>query len=223
MSDKYAAIAAERHRFPVRQMCAALGVSVGGFYDAQTRGRELPSPRVARAEPLRVAVRIVFRKFRSRYGAPRVHGALRTAGVCVAKHRVARFMQEDQLIARPRRRFVRTTDSTHTDAIAPNLLNRHCTVQAQVALDRVWVSDLTYVPTRAGWRFLAMVLDLASRRIVGWAMSDTMDVALPLAALRMALAARRPAAGLPLHSDRGSQYAAGAYRAALDAPGRSPA
>ena len=222
MSDKYAAIAAERHRFPVRLMCAALGVSVGGFYDAQTRRRETPSPRVARDEQLRVAVRVVFRKFRTRYGAPRVHSALRTAGVCVAKHRVARFMQEDQLVARPRRRFVRTTDSTHTDAIAPNLLNRNFTVKAQMALDRVWVSDLTYVPTRTGWLFLAMVLDLASRRIVGWAMSDTMDVALPLAALRMALAARRPAAGLILHSDRGSQYAAGAYRAALDAAGAIP-
>jgi len=102
---------------------------------------------------------------------------------------------------------------------APNLLNRNFTVQAQVALDRVWVSDITSVPTRAGWLYLAMVLDLASRRIVGWAMSDTMDGALPLAALRIALAARRPAAGLILHSDRGSQYAAGPYRAALAGAG----
>ena len=219
MSDKYAAIAAERHQFPVRLMCAALGVSVGGFYDAQRRLRDAPHPRVARDEPLRVAVRAVFRKFRTRYGAPRVHGELRKAGVCIAKHRVARFMQEDELVARPRRRFVRTTDANHTDAIAPNRLNRNFTVQAQVALDRVWVSDMTYVPTRSGWLFLAIVLDLASRRIVGWAMSDTMDVALPLAALRMALATRQPAAGLIQHSDRGSQYASGAYRAALDAAG----
>ena len=125
------------------------------------------------------------------------------------------------MVARPRRRFVRTTDANHTEPIAPNLLNRNFTVQAQVALDRVWVSDITYVPTRAGWLYLAMVLDLASRRVVGWAMSDTMDVALPLAALRMALAARRPAAGLILHSDRGSQYAAGPYRAALAGAGAS--
>ena len=98
------------------------------------------------------------------------------------------------MVACPRRRFVRTTDSNHTDAIALRLLIRNFSVQAQVALDRVWVSDMTYVPTRSGWLFLAMVLDLASRRIVGWAMSNTMDVALPLAALRMALATRQPAA-----------------------------
>ncbi len=219
MSDKYAAIAAERHRFPVRLMCRALGVSVGGFYDAQARLRGAPPPRVANDERVRVAVRAVFSRFRSRYGAPRVHRELRKAGTRVAKHRVARFMQEDHLVARPRRRFVRTTDSTHTDAIASNLLARNFTVQAQVALDRVWVSDMTYVPTRSGWLFLATVLDLASRRVVGWAMGDTMEVALPLAALRMALTSRRPAAGLIHHSDRGSQYAAGAYRAALHAAG----
>jgi len=200
-------------------MCAARGVSVGGFYDAQTRLGGTPHARVASDTQLRVAVRVVFRRFRTRYGAPRVHGELRKAGVYVAKHRVARFMHEDQLVARRRRRCVHTTDSRHTDAIAPNLLNRNFTVQAQVALDRVWVSDITSVPTRAGWLYLAMVLDLASRRIVGWAMSDTMDGALPLAALRMALAARRPAAGLILHSDRGSQYAAGPYRAALAGAG----
>ena len=112
-------------------------------------------------------------------------------------------MLEDQLVARPWRRFVRTTDAMHTDAIASNLLTRTFTVQAQVALDRVSVSDLTYVPTRRGWLFLATVLDLASRRVVGWAMGDTMEVALPLAARRMARTARRPAPGLIYHSNRG--------------------
>jgi len=219
MSDKYAAIAAACHQFPVRLMCRALNVSVGGFYEAQARLRAAPPPRAAHDERVRVAVRAVFSRFRSRYGAPRVHRELRKAGTHVAKHRVARFMQEDQLVARPRRRFVRTTDSTHTDAIAPNLLTRNFTVQAQGALDRVWVSDMTYVPTRSGWLFLATVLDLASRRVVGWAMGDSMEVALPLAALRMALTSRRPAAGLIHHSDRGSQYTAGAYRAALHAAG----
>jgi len=219
MSDKYAAIAAERGRFPVRLMCAALGVSVGGFYDAQGRQRGAPHARVAKDERLLVEIRVVFKRFRQRYGAPRVHRELRGKGIRVAKHRVAQFMQEDQLVARPRRRFVRTTDSTHPDPIAPNLLQRNFTVPAQAALDRVWVSDMTYVPTRAGWLFLAIVLDLASRRIVGWAMGETMDVTLPLAALRMALAQRRPAAGLICHSDRGSQYAAGAYRAALHTAG----
>ena len=114
---------------------------------------------------------------------------------------------------------MRTTDSTHTDAVAGNLLNRDFTVKAQAALDRVWVSDMTYVPTRSGWLFLATVLDLASRRVVGWAMGPTLEVALPLAALRMALVARRPAPGLIHHSDRGSQYTAAAYRAAVHAAG----
>jgi putative transposase len=193
-------------------MCAALGVSVGGFYDAQSRG---PHARVARDERLRVEVRAMFTKCRKRYGAPRVHRELRAAGTRVAKHRVARFMREDALVARPRRRVVRTTDSTHAAPIAPNLVARHFTVQAQAALDRVWVSDMTYLPTGEGWLFLAVVLDLASRRVVGWAMDETMDVTLPLTALHRALADRRPATGWIHHSDRGSQYAAGAYRAAL--------
>ena len=219
MSDKYAAIAAERGRFPVRLMCAALGVSVGGFYDAQARQRGTPPARVASDERLLVEIRVVFKRFRKRYGAPRVHRELRGKGICVAKHRVAQFMQDDQLVARPRRRVARTTDSTHADPIAPNLLQRKFAVIDQGACDRVWVSDMTYVPTRAGWLYLAIVLDLASRRVVGWAMSATMDVALPLAALRMALADRRPAAGLICHSDRGSQYTATDYRAAVRAAG----
>ena len=217
MSDKYAAITAQRGRFPVRLMCAALAVSVGGFYDAAARRRGAPHARVAADERLLVEVRAVFRKNRKRYGAPRVHRALRASGTCVAKKRVARLMQADHLVARPRRRFVRTTDSRHGDPIAPNRLQRAFTVIAQAALDRVWVSDITFVPTRAGWLYLAVVLDLASRRVVGWAMGDGIDVALPLAALEMALADRRPAPGLLHHSDRGSVYAAGAYRARLEA------
>ena len=217
MSDKYAAIAAELGHFPVRVMCAALGVSVGGFYDAQARGA--PHARVAKEERLRVEIRAVFTRFRKRYGAPRVHRELRKAGTRVAKHRVARFMQAEQLVARPRRRFVRTTDSAHAEPPAENLLARNFTVAAQTALDRVWVSDMTFIPTREGWLFLAVVLDLASRRVVGWAMGETMPVALPLAALEMALTARQPAPGLICHSDRGSQYAAGAYRAALQTAG----
>jgi putative transposase len=216
MSDKYAAITAQRGRFPVRRMCAALTVSVGGFYDAEARQRGAAPARVVADERLLVEVRAVFRKNRKRYGAPRVHRALRASGTHVAKKRVARLMQGDHLVARPRRRFVRTTDARHGDPIAPNRLQRAFRVRAQTARDRVWVSDITYVPTRAGWLYLAVVLDLASRRVVGWAMSERIDVALPLAALEMALADRRPAPGLVHHSDRGSVYAAGAYRARLE-------
>jgi transposase InsO family protein len=153
------------------------------------------------------------------YGAPRVHVELRTQGVPVAKKRVARLMREDGLVGRRPRRRVRTTDSQHAHPVAPNVLNRQFGVDQVSGLDQVWVSDLTYVPTREGWLYLAIVLELASRRVVGWAMRETLDADLALAALRMALADRRPAPGLLHHSDRGSQYACGAYRALLAAHG----
>ena len=217
MSDRYAAIQAERAHFPVRLMCRALGVSVSGFYDAQARQRQGPTTRECADVQVRLQVRTAFATARQRYGAPRVHRELRAAGLRVAKRRVARLMQEEGLVARARRRFVRTTDSDHVDPIAPNRLARVFAVEAQVALDRVWVSDMTYIPTNQGWLYLAVVLDLASRRVVGWAMGESLATTLPLAALQTALADRRPAAGLIHHSDRGSQYASGAYRAALDA------
>jgi transposase InsO family protein len=164
-------------------------------------------------------VRAAHTKSRRRYGAPRVHAELQAQGERVGKKRVARLMREDGLVARRRRRFVRTTDSRHNHPIAPNLLDRQFGVEQVAGPNRVWVSDLTYVPTREGWIFLATVLDLASRRIVGWAMRETLEAELTLAALRMALADRRPAPGLVHHSDRGSQYACSDYRALLDAHG----
>ncbi len=128
-------------------------------------------------------------------------------------------MRADGLVARrPAAPRVTTTDSRHPEPIAPNRLARQFAVHG-VAMNRVWVSDITYVPTRQGWVYLATVLDLASRRCVGWAMRDTLTVDLALSALRMAQAARRPAAGLMHHSDRGSQYAAGEYQTELAAHG----
>jgi transposase InsO family protein len=125
-------------------------------------------------------------------------------------------MRGDGLVGRARpRRGVRTTDSAHGQPIAPNVLARQFDVRGIPALDRVWVSDVTYVPTRAGWLYLATVLDLASRRVVGWAMRETLEVDLALSALRMALGARRPAPGLVHHSDRGVQYASAEYQALL--------
>ena len=220
MSDKYAAIAAHRGRFPVRRMCAALGVSVGGFYDAERRRREPPGARAAADERLLVAVRAAHAASQRRYGAPRVHAELRAAGTRVAKKRVARLMRADGLAARraPRRRPV-TTTSGHGEPVAPNALARRFAVRAVPGLDRVWVGDITYVPTAEGWLYLAVVLDLASRRVVGWATSATLERALALDALRWALRDRRPAAGLLHHSDRGSQYASGEYRALLAAHG----
>ncbi len=213
---KYACIARHRGEFPVRLMCRVLAVSPAGFYAAQRRRL---SARAQRDQALRLKVRVVHAQSRRRYGAPRVHAELRAQGERVAKKRVARLMREDGLAGRRPRRWVRTTDSAHAQPVAPNVLERRFGVDQVPGPDRVWVSDLTYIPTREGWLFLAIVLELASRRVVGWAMGETLDAELALAALRMALAARRPAPGLVHHSDRGSQYAGAAYRALLAAHG----
>lgn len=213
MKAKYAVITAHRDDYAVRRMCAALDVSESGYYAAQHRAA---SPRRVTEGRLRVEIRAAYAKSHRRYGAPRVHRELRAAGLRVAKKRVARVMREEGLAARARRRFVRTTDSTHAAPISANLLAR-CFAVADC--DRVWVSDITYVPTHAGWLYLAVVLDLASRRVVGWAMRASLEEALTLDALHMALAHRRPAAGLLHHSDRGSHYASTTYRALLAAHG----
>jgi putative transposase len=216
MSDKYAAITAHRGRFPVRLMCAALAVSVGGFYDAVRRAQAVPRGRAAADEQLLVQVRAAYRASHRRYGAPRLHRELRAAGTRVAKTRIARLMQTDGLVARrrPRRRPI-TTDSTHGEPVAPNTLARRCTVDTVAGVDQVWIGDITYVPTREGWLDLAVVLDLASRRVIGWATRDTLERALALDALHSALRGRRPAAGLLQHTDRGSQYASREDRAVL--------
>jgi len=213
VSAKYAVIAAHRDEHAVRLMCAALGVSPSGYYAAQ---RQPPRARPLADARLRVEVRAAYAASRRRYGAPRVHRVLRALGIRVAKKRVARVMQEEGLVARPRRRFVRTTDAGGTVPV-PNRVARQFAPTAQ--RDRVWVSDITYVPTHGRWLYLAVVLDLASRRVVGWAMRDSLEEALTLDALRMALADRRPAAGLVHHSDRGSHYASHAYRTLLAAHG----
>jgi len=213
---KYACIAAHRDRYPVRLLCRALGVSPTGFYAARRRA---PSARARRDQVLRLHVRAAHAKSRRTYGAPRVHAELQALGMPVARKRVARLMREEGLVGLRPRRWVRTTDSQHAQPVAPNVLNRHFGVDHVTGLDQVWVSDLTYVPTREGWLYLAIVLELASRRVVGWAMRETLDADLALAALRMALADRRPVPGLLHHSDRGSQYACGEYRALLAAHG----
>jgi putative transposase len=214
MSDRYAAITAHQDRFPVRLMCRALGVSVGGYYGARQRPA---SARAQADERLRVHVRAAHAKSGRRYGAPRVREALKAEGIATSEKRVARLMREDGLVARAKRRFVVTTDSRHPEPVAPNHLARRFDLAAHPTPDRAWVGDITYVPTREGWLYLAVQLDLATRRVVGWATGATLDTALPLAALRRALAERRPRAGLIAHSDRGSQYASREYRAVLAA------
>lgn len=211
-----AVIARHRDEFPVRLMCRVLAISVAGFYAYLKRPA---SWRAVIDEVLMAHIRIVFAESGETYGAPRVLQELRETGLPTSTKRVARLMREGGLVARPRkRRRIVTTDSHHDDPIAPNLLARRFDVNG-VALNRVWIGDITYIPTREGTLYLATVLDLGSRRCVGWAMRDTMEVELVLAALRMAREARRPERGLIFHSDRGSQYASGEYRAELAAHG----
>ena len=202
MSQKSADIAAHRAEFSVTRMCRVLDVSCAGFYAAQQR----PASAQAHADAaLRVAVHTIYAQTHQRYGAPRIHRHLRNAHLRVGKKRVARVMQEEGLVARRPRRFVRTTDSTHAEPIAPNTLARTFAVTPTRACNTVWVSDITYIPTHAGWLYLAVVLDLASRRVVGWATSASLETTLPLTALQRALAYRAPPHGLLHHSDRGTQ------------------
>ena len=213
---KYAVITRHRDEFKVRLMCRVLEVSPSGYYASLKRPL---SWHAVIDEVLMAHVRVIHEESGETYGAPRVHRELQAEGLPTSTKRVARLMREDDLVARPRKRArVSTTDSNHTDPIAPNLLARQFDVNG-VAINRVWVADITYIPTREGPVYLATVLDLGSRRCVGWAMRDTLEVELALTALRMARDARRPGPGLIHHSDRGSQYSAGVYRAELAAHG----
>lgn len=213
---KYAAIAAQVSLFSVAFMCRVLGVAPSGYYASLGRP---PSKRKVRDVLLTAHVRAAFKASRRRYGSPRVHAELNAAGHRVARKRVARLMRQDGLRARPRRRFVHTTQSKHQHAIAPNVVARKFEVSAP---DQVWVSDLTYLRTRMGFVYLAVVLDLFARRVVGWAVSDNLDATIAVEALRRALAMRPAPAGLIHHSDRGVHYACAEYRAVLAANNMKP-
>jgi transposase InsO family protein len=214
MSEKYAVITAHRTEYPITLMCGVLSVSRAGYYAAQQRP---PCARAVADEALLATITDTFTRCHRRYGAPRIHRALRARGTRVGKKRVARLMHTAGLQARARKRFVTTTDSTHGLPVAENLVARAFAVGGPV--NTVWVSDTTYIPTREGWLYLAVVLDLASRFVVGWATSGLNDTALVLAALQRAVAIRRPVPGAIHHADRGSPYASHDYRAALTAAG----
>lgn len=195
-------------------MCATLEVSRSGWY-VWRRGEA--SARASEDARLLTVIRQLQRRHRGRYGRRRMGWAIRAAGERVNEKRVGRLMRDNGLQSRMRRRFrVRTTDSAHSDPIAPHVLKRVFTATAP---NQTWLADLTYVPTAEGWLYLALILDLYSRKLVGWAMSHTMGQDITLNALRMALAWRDPPAGLVHHSDRGSQYAADQYRELLEARG----
>ena len=210
---RFNTVEAEKAYFPVRVLCQVLQVSVSGFYSWRKRG---PSQRVQEDEQLKVHIRAAHKASRGRYGSPRVQKELCAQDQHVGKKRVARLMKADGLAARRKRRFRRTTDSTHQHPVAPNLLDRQFTVDAPNA---VWVTDITYIWTQEGWLYLAAILDLYSRKVVGWAVDESLERHLALDALAMALSNRRPARGLLHHSDRGVQYASDDYQKALKKDG----
>jgi len=215
---KYACIAQHRCEFDVRLMCQALGVSRSGFYAAMRR-RDQPSKRARGNQRLLLAIRAAHAASGARYGAPKVHAELQAQGVRCGHNRVARVMRAAGLRGSAPRRFRVTTQSGHRAPVAPNLLARRFQPAAYTERDQVWVADLTYLATGEGWLYLAVVLDLASRRVLGWCADRTLAQSLTLRALDHALALRQPRPGLIHHSDRGVQYASAAYQQRLAAYG----
>lgn len=202
-----------RVRWPLGTMCRALKVSRSGYYAWRQRPT---NARARRRDQLGAAIREVHSRSRRSYGSPRVHAALNRGGVTCCANTVARIMREDGLRARTRRKYKTTTDSSHRLPVAENLLNRGF---VRSRPNEAWVADITFIPTDEGWLYLATELDLYSRRIVGWAMSERMTSGLVIEALTMAVERRRPSAGLIHHSDRGSQYASRAFQKLLSAHG----
>jgi putative transposase len=208
---RFAFIAAEKVHYPVRVLCRCLGVTRSGFY-AWSRRR--PSARSRQDLQLLHRLRLVHALHRQAYGRPRLHRALRAAGIRISPKRVARLMRAAGLAAQGRRRFRVTTDSRHTWPVAPNRLARQFAVGVP---HRRWAADITALWTQMGWCYLAVVIDIGSRRVVGWTLRRSLETELVTTALHMALGAR-PTPRLH-HSDRGTQYASHAYRALLAARG----
>ena len=190
-------------------MCDALEVSASGYYAWASRP---DSPTQRRRRELLGAIEAVHAEVKQRYGSPRMAAELNARGHDCSENTVAKLMKSSGIKARMPRRFVRTTDSDHRLPVAPNVLDRDFEPSGPNAS---WCADITYVPTREGWLYLAVVEDLFSRMIVGWSMAATMESRLVVDALELALARRRPGTGLVAHSDRGSQYASDHYRSLL--------
>lgn len=207
--SRYRFILAERATYPIALLCRVLGVARSGYYAWLQRGN---SARQQANLVLLERIRSIHADSRQTYGSPRVHAALRQQGVCCSRKRVARLMCAAELVGCRLRRRTRTTRAEPTHQPAPNLVLRQFTVDTP---DRLWVGDITSIPTWEGWLYLAVLVDACSRRVVGWAMAEHLGGELTRDALAMALARRRPAADLVHHSDRGSQYTATAYQALL--------
>jgi transposase InsO family protein len=207
---KYQFIADHDQQYPVTLMCRILGVVRSGYY----RWRKVPVGKRKMADMiLSMHIKDIFKQSRDTYGSYRIHAELLDEGIRCGRERVARLARENNLEPKAARRFkVMTTDSKHRLPVAPNLLNRNFTAEDR---DKIWLTDITYVSTAEGWLYLAAVMDLYSRRIVGWAISDSLHRQLVIDALQMAIATRQPSPGLLHHSDRGSQYASEDYQTLL--------
>ena len=211
---KYAFIRDHRDEFDVQAMCEILGASKSGYYDWLTRDHTGKENRLLE---LKIAIERAFEGSRGTYGSPRIYQALKGLGYEVSEETVAKLMQDMGLRAKAKRRFkVCTTDSNHGFPIAENKLKQ---VFEASKPGEVMLADITFIPTGEGWLYLAAVLDLCSRQIIGWAMGDTIDRHLTISALHMALRRQKPAADAIFHSDRGSQYACYDFRDQLIAHG----
>jgi putative transposase len=213
---KYAFIQRHKRVWPIRVQCRVLRVSVSGYHQHLARRREIAQRRHLSDEALLVHIGAVYAENRGAYGWPRIWRQLRLQGIRVGKQRIQQIMQKHGIHARGKRRFrVTTTDSNHQLPIAANILNRNFTVAAP---NQAWVGDFTYIASKEGWLFLAVVIDLFSRKVVGWSMRPDMHRNLVIDALEMAWFGRNPGkkAGLIFHSDRGSQYASEDFAKVLE-------
>jgi len=196
-------------KYSISKMCQFLNVSRSGYYEWVKRGE---SRRKTNDRQLAARIQSIFEQSKQRYGSPRIYEELRDQGIRCSRKRVARLMREMNLKARHKRKFKETTNSKHDHPVAPNLLNRQFQTDAP---NQVWVADITYIRTLEGWLYLAAVMDLYSRKIVGWAMSERITSDLAVSALKMAIKRRKPRKGILHHSDRGVQYASKPYQKLL--------
>jgi putative transposase len=210
---RYAWIEGQRDLYPLEKLCEVLGVSPSGYAAWKRGGRRMKR---LNDTQLLALIRSVHAETKGAYGAPRIWKELKARGFAVSKERVAKLMRVNSIKGRHKRKYKATTDSKHTLPVAPNLLEQKFET---VRPDQVWTADITYIPTAEGWLYLAVVMDLYTRMVVGWSMSDRMTRELIINALRMAWFRRRPKARLIHHSDRGSQYCSDDYQELLQAYG----
>ena len=207
---KYAAIHSLRENYPISMLCELLEVSASGYHE--WRGRPA-SPRQVANERLVSEIRVLHAQSFSSYGSPRIYETFKRQGRRIGRERIRRLMQQHQIVGRHRKKRCRTTDSNHALPVAANLLAQNFNCEKP---NTVWLADISYLPTDEGFLYFAAMKDLCTRKIVGWAMSKTIDAQLAVDALDMAIARQRFCAGLIVHSDRGSQYASFAFRTRLD-------